>query len=140
LEVIIHVDFVPRADAAFDTFYWNFVDFVIDNARRWVNIPQNDVTALDLQFSEWTKAYNLTLVPHIPQLTLEKNSVRTTMERALRAFINRFLRWPPVTDLDRDKMGIRNRDTICTPQPVPEIEADTSVIRENRPGRAVERH
>jgi hypothetical protein len=72
-------------------------------------------------------------VPHIPQLTAEKNRVRTRTERALRAFINRFLRWPPVTDLERDKMGIRNWDTIRTPQPVPatvpEIEADTSVIR-----------
>jgi hypothetical protein len=56
------------------------------------------------------------------------------MERALRAFINRFLRWPPVTDLDRDKMGVRNWDTILTPQPVPatvpEMEFNTSVIRQ----------
>jgi len=52
----------------------------------------------------------------------------------MRAFINRFLRWPPVTDLDRDKMGIRNWNTIRTPKLVPatvtEIKADSSVIRQ----------
>jgi hypothetical protein len=48
-------------------------------------------------------------------LTREKKRVRTEKERDLRAFINRFLRWPPVTDLDRDKMKIHNRDLIRTP-------------------------
>ena len=127
-------DFIPRPDAAFETFFRNVTDFVIDNNARWKHIPQDDVDGLEDQFDQWNNAYEKTLVPHIPQLTAEKNRVRVTTERALRAFINRFLRWPPVTDLDRDKMGIRNWDTIRTPQPVPttvpEIEADSSVIRQ----------
>jgi len=127
-------DFIPRQDGAFDVFYRNLVDFVLDNHARWKHIPQDDVDHLEQEFDQWTKAYQKTLVPHIPQLTLEKNRVRVTMERALRAFINRFLRWPPVTDLDRDKMGVRNWDTIRTPQPppttIPEIEADSSIIRQ----------
>jgi len=126
-------DFIPRPDAAFETFFRNVTDFVLDNNARWKHIPKDDVDILEDQFSQWNTAYSKTLVPHIPQLTAEKNRVRTTTERALRAFINRFLRWPPVTDLDRDKMGIRNWDTIRTPQEapktVPEIEADTSVLR-----------
>jgi len=126
-------DFIPRPDAEYDKFFRNLTDYVIDNAARWGHIPQDDVDGLELQLDDWTKAWEKTLVPHIPQLTAEKNRVRTTTERALRAFINRFLRWTPVTDLDRDKMGVRNWDTIRTPQPVPatvpEIEADTSVIR-----------
>jgi hypothetical protein len=52
---------------------------------------------------------------YIPQLTAEKNRVRTTTERALRHFVNRFLRFEPVTDLDRDKMRIPNHDLIRTP-------------------------
>jgi hypothetical protein len=127
-------DFIPRPDAAFDTFYRNILDYVDGNNSRWGHIPQNDVDQLEQEFTAWHEAYERTLVPHIPQLTLEKNRVRVTMERALRAFINRFLRWPPVTDLDRDKMGIRNWDTIRTEQPVPssvpEMEFVTSVIRE----------
>jgi hypothetical protein len=82
----------------------------------------------------WYTAYSATLSPHLPQLTKEKNRVRTSAERSLRAFINRFLRWPPVTDEDRDAMGIPNHDQIRTPQPVPstipETETDTSIIRQ----------
>ena len=130
----MHADFIPRTDAAFDRFYRNLTDFVLDNNARWGHVPQDNVDMLEDEFTTWTRAYEKTLVPHIPQLTAEKNRVRVTMERALRAFINRFLRWPPVTDLDRDKMGVRNWDTIRTPQPVPttvpEIETDSSVIRQ----------
>jgi len=128
-----HTDFIPRPDAAFETFFRNLTEYVIDNAVRWGHIPAPDVVALELEFTRWHTAYAATLVPHIPQLTLEKNRVRTETERALRAFINRFLRWPPVSDLDRDKMGVRNWDTTPTEQPapatIPEIEADSSVIR-----------
>jgi len=127
-------DFIPRRDADFDVFFRNLTDFVLDYNPRWGHIPQDDVDKLEILFTDWTGAWEKTLVPHIPQLTTEKNRVRVASERALRAFINRFLRWPPVTDLDRDKMGIRNWDTIRTPQgaptTVPEIEADSSVIRQ----------
>ena len=60
--------------------------------------------------------------------------MRVEVERSLRAFINRFLRWPSVTDIDRDKMAIRNWSTSRSPQPVPvstpELEANTSTIRQ----------
>jgi hypothetical protein len=124
-------DFIPRPDAAFDDFFRNIVDYVLDNRVRWGHIEQADAYALEGQFADWTAAYNATREPHIPQVTAEKNRVRVITERALRAFINRFLRWPPVTDFDRDKMGIRNWDTTPTQQPrpttQPEIEADTSI-------------
>jgi hypothetical protein len=126
-------DFIPRPDAEFEIFFRNISGFVLDNYARLGNIPEEDAHQLESQFDDWNSAYEKTLVPHIPQLTAEKNRVRTSTERALRAFINRFLRWPPVTDLERDKLGIRNWDTIRTPSPVPatvpEIETDTSVIR-----------
>jgi hypothetical protein len=127
-------DFIPRADAAFDTFFYNIVNYVLGNRSRWGHVSTEEAGKLAADCAEWQEAYKKTLVPHIPQLTAEKNRIRTKTERLLRAFINRYLRWPPVTDLDRDKMGIRNPDTIRTPSPVPttvpEIEVDTSVIRE----------
>jgi len=130
----MHQDFIPRPDAAFDAFFSNIVNYVLDNKARWGHVTDDDAYALEGQYEDWRVAWQKTLVPHIPQLTLEKNRVRVTTERALRAFINRFLRWPPVTDLDRDKMAIRNWDTNPTKQPVPttvpEIEVDTSVIRQ----------
>jgi hypothetical protein len=30
-------DFIPRPDAAFDHFYRNLTDYVIDNNARWQN-------------------------------------------------------------------------------------------------------
>jgi len=106
---------VPRRDAAFGQFFRNIADYVMDNAARWGHIPKNDIDALEGQFSQWKTAYDKTLVPHIPQLTSEKNRVRASTERALRHFINRFLRFEPVTDLDRGKMGIPGRDLTRTP-------------------------
>jgi hypothetical protein len=30
-------DFIPRPDAAFETFFRNVTDFVLDNNARWIN-------------------------------------------------------------------------------------------------------
>jgi len=132
-----HTDFIPRPDGLFDQFFKNILQYVASKtpsaSPAWTHIPVTDRQAINNSYAEWYNAYSLTLVPHAPQLTREKNRVRLEAERSLRAFINRFLRWPPVTDLDRDNMGIRNWDTIPTEQPapttIPEIEVDTSVIR-----------
>jgi hypothetical protein len=129
-------DFIPRKDAAFDAFFDNIAEYVEGRRAAWGHIAPEEAQKLADERDEWQDVYKKTLVPHIPQLTAEKKRVRAKTERALRAFINRFLRWPPVTDLDRDEMGIRNHDTVRTPSPVPatvpEIEADSSVIRELR--------
>jgi hypothetical protein len=111
----MRTDYIPRNDEAFDTFYRNIVDYVLDNKARWGHIRQDDADTLEQQFDEWAHIFEKTLVPHIPQLTAEKNRVRLASERALRHFVNRFLRFEPVTDLDRDKMHIPNRDLIRTP-------------------------
>jgi len=128
------VDFIPRQDAAFEVFFRNLVTYVLDNYKRWGHIPQEDVGQLENQYTDWSEAYEVTLRPHLPQLTLEKNRVRKASERGLRAFINRFLRWPPVTDLDRDKMGVRNPDVIRTPhftvEEVVELELSLRNIRQ----------
>jgi hypothetical protein len=126
-------DFIPRSDAEFGNFFRVITDFVLGNAARWGHIPQADADQLKSNFDDWNSAYKATLVPHIPQLTAEKRRVRVRTERALREFINRFLRWAPVTNLERDEMGIPNRKTTYTPHPapttVPEIEVNSSVIR-----------
>jgi hypothetical protein len=108
-------DFIPRNDAAFETFFRNITDYVMDNNTRWKHIPEADVNEIENQFSTWMSAYEKTLLPHSPQLTAEKNRVRTETERYLRHFINRFLRYETVTDLDRDYMKTRNPDLIRTP-------------------------
>jgi len=38
-----HTDFVPSPDAAFETFFRNVTDFVLDNNARWKHIPKVSV-------------------------------------------------------------------------------------------------
>ncbi|MDR1836378.1 MAG: hypothetical protein LBQ89_01840 [Treponema sp.] len=108
-------DFIPRPDALFDAFYLRITDYVIDNAVRWGHIQQGDVDVLELEYDVWRRAYEPTLRPHTPVEMREKNRIRLISERALRHFINRFLRFEPVSDMDRDAMAIPNRDLIRTP-------------------------
>jgi hypothetical protein len=60
------------------------------------------------------RAYETTLLPYTPQITAEKTAYAEA-EKYLRRFINRFLRYEPVTDIDRDNMKIPNLDLIRTP-------------------------
>jgi len=80
-------DYIPRNDKEFEQFFRNITDYVIDNAARWGHIKQTDVDTLELQFSDWNTAYEKTLVPHIPQLTAEKNRVRLSTERGRTVYI-----------------------------------------------------
>jgi hypothetical protein len=112
-------DYMPRNDAEFDHFFKAIVQYVhtktSGSAPAWTHIPTTAKTTLNTAYENWYNAYSLTFNPHTPQITREKNRVRLESERALRAFVNQFLRFPPVTDLDRDNMRIPNRDLIRTP-------------------------
>ena len=127
-------DFIPRPAADFTVFFRNIVGYCGERLAEWGHIPPEDFGALAGVFDEWLRAWEATRAPHIPQLTAEMRRARQASERALRAFVNRFLRWPPVTDLDRDKMGIRNHHTPRAlhgaPASVPEIEFALSVVRQ----------
>ena len=99
----------------------------------WTHIPADRIAELRVAYEAWHEAYLKTQGPHLAELTREKNRVRLEAERLMREFVRQFLRGRPVTDLDRDMMGINNWDNIRTPEPVPstvpEIEANTSVLR-----------
>jgi hypothetical protein len=49
------------------------------------------------------------LRPHTPVDTAAKKDVKNAGEKLVRSFVNRYLRYPPVTDGDRIAMGIPNR-------------------------------
>ena len=75
-------NYIPRNDKEFEQFFRNITDYVLDNNARWKHIPKDDVDILEDQFSQWNTAFEKTVVPHIPQLTAEKNRVRLSTERA----------------------------------------------------------
>ncbi|MDR1839169.1 MAG: hypothetical protein LBQ93_06250 [Treponema sp.] len=112
-------NYIPRNDEAFDTFFRMLTQYVAaktsGSSPAWTYIPQDARAALNEAYANWYTAFSKTFNPHTPVETREKNRVRLVSERTLRAFVNQFLRFPPVTDMDRDAMGIPNRDLIRTP-------------------------
>jgi len=111
--------YIPRNDADFDIFFKTIVQYVGNKTAGanpvWTNIPSASKNALTNAYEAWYNAFALTFNPHSPQTTREKNRVRLESERVLRGFVNQFLRFPPVTNLDRDNMHIPNHDLIRTP-------------------------
>ncbi|MCL2231561.1 MAG: hypothetical protein FWB99_00615 [Treponema sp.] len=109
-------NYIPRNDAAFDKFFKYITQYVSlkssGSRPEWGHIPQLDRTALDDTYATWYDAYSLTFQPHIKSVGDEKNRQRKDAEKALRHFVNRFLRYEPVTDADRTNMGIPNHDTV----------------------------
>jgi hypothetical protein len=115
----MQTDYIPRRDAEFDLFFRNIVEYTTDKCTlpqpEWTHIPAADLAAINAEYTAWNEAYAATLVPHIPQANSEKKRARAASERALRQFVNRFLRYEPVTDIDRDKIGVPNRRANRTP-------------------------
>ena len=111
-------DYIPRHDADFNNWYENMVHYVTERAQgaesQWEYIPQSAVNELNEGFQDWSEHYTPTLQPHTPAITTEKNNARVRAERVIRAFVQRFLHWPPVTDGDRVNMNIPNRSNTRT--------------------------
>ena len=112
-------NYIPRNDAAFDKFFKYITQYVAQKSNgelhEWGHIPQVDRIALEQVYTVWHSAYALTFQPHIKSVGDEKNRQRKAAEKAVRHFVNRFLRYEPVTDVDRTNMGIPNHDNIRTP-------------------------
>jgi hypothetical protein len=124
-------DFIPGKDSAYTVFFENlerYVDMKTYGPNpAWTHIPEADRTALTDTLNGWKNAYTPTLPPHSPQTTREKNRVRKSSEKFLRIFINRFLRYPPVTDADRDAMAIPNRKPGSSPIPPPKVQVEADL-------------
>jgi len=131
-------DYIPSRDADFNQFFKNLGQYVTVKCTgaipEWTHILREDRNTFNNAYIDWANAYALTLQPHSKDITTQKNRVRKTAEAAIREFVNRFLRYPPVTDQDRDLMGLHNRDTTRTLRlgvnEMVEIEAKLRHIRE----------
>jgi hypothetical protein len=107
-----HRSFIPRNDGEFGLFYMNVMQYMgkkcAGTSPPWPHIPKKDQDAFIAAYTRWDKAYMVTTKPHTPPETREKNRVKKDSEKLLRDFIKQYLRFPPVTDEDRDNMGIPN--------------------------------
>ncbi|MDR2758488.1 MAG: hypothetical protein LBB78_03820 [Spirochaetaceae bacterium] len=124
-------DYIPARDAEFDIFFTNLVEYVDQktggNVPEWTHIPPPALTALRDARNAWEAAYIPTTRPHTPVETEAKNDAKQAAKQVLRPFVNQYLRYLPVTNEDRTAMGIRNKDTIPTPIPPPEAQAEADL-------------
>ncbi|MDR1288495.1 MAG: hypothetical protein LBK08_12880 [Treponema sp.] len=126
-------DYLSLVDADFNQFFKFMVQYA--NAKctgstpEWTHIPQAALTSIADMYAAWYTAYSAVLKPHTPVETEAKNDAKTAGKKAVRLFVNQYLRFPPVTDEDRTAMNIPNHDGHPTPVPVPsdipEVEAQT---------------
>jgi hypothetical protein len=128
-------DYIPRNAAQFRFFMSPIMEYTTKMSPEWTAIPHDRIDELYAAFKVFTTAFDLVVADPTPGNIHARNAAQKEAVRLLRAFINQFLRYDPVvTDTDRVEMGLPVRDTIRTPSPVPasvpEIEANTSVIRE----------
>jgi len=111
-------NYIPATDADFNQFFKNITQYVntkcTGTTPEWQHIPRADRDELNAAYAAWYSAWGLTFKPHGTDITKEKNRARKEAEALVREFVNRFLRHRPVTDHDRDIMGIPNRKTTRT--------------------------
>jgi hypothetical protein len=114
----------------FNQFFTNLIQYMGTNCAgtppEWSHIPVKDQQALNAAFMDWDKAYQPTLKPHSPVETREKNRIKKAAEKRMRDFVNQYLRFPPVTDADRDAMGVPNHSGSRSPQNPPAERVDFS--------------
>ena len=112
-------DYIPRKDADFDHWAKNFVDMVVKLTRGlipvWTHIPTLRVTDLISAYHDWHAAYEATLVPHTPAVTMKKNEERAKTEHIYRTFKDHYLDFDEVTDAQRRDLGLHLRDTHYSP-------------------------
>ena len=113
-------NYIPRNDAAFDKFFKYITQYVAlkssGTSPEWKHIQKEDRDALNKVYIKWYDAFALTFQPHIKSVREEKGRQKKAAEKALRHFVNRFLRYEPVTDADRTNMGIPNRSNTRSSQ------------------------
>jgi hypothetical protein len=134
--------FIPSNAAAYNIFYKNICQYVAQMTSgtppKWTHIPADRITALNDGYAEWYTAYAKTLTPHPPEDTTERNRVYRSTKKTLQEFIAQFLRFFPVTDEDRDNMGIPNkkprRKEIPVPKTAPRLIPDTRTRRRIKVG------
>ena len=107
-------DYVPSNAAQFNSFMRNLIGYVSEKMPVWGHIPQARFDELDEAFGAFSDAFSVTQGPHTPAQNLARREAQAECTRILRAFVNQFLRFPPVTNVDRVEMGIPNHDTVRT--------------------------
>jgi len=114
-------NYVPSNAMQFGAFLRNVLDYVNQKKTAWGHIPAGPISALTTLHDAFADLLEETSGQRTPAQTHARNAAQAEATRALRAFVNQYLRFAPVNDTDRVAMGIPNRDTIPTTIPPPAI-------------------
>ena len=106
-------DYVPTNAQQFREFMQNLLTYVDQKKNVW-SIPTNRLTELSNAFDTFTDILGDVSSSPTPANIHRRQAQQAEVTRLLRAFVNQFLRFPPVTDADRIEMGVPVHDTIRT--------------------------
>ena len=113
-------DYIPPADAAFDTWATNFVNYVLANFAA-LGLGAGDIAAVGTAHPAWTAAYTAhTAAQAAAQAARQtKDDARSTLETAIRSLTRSLQASASVDDTERQALGITVPDTVGTPAAVP---------------------
>jgi len=114
-------DYVPHNAAQFNAFMQNLLGYVSAKTQGWGHIPAAALANLTGLYEAFEAAFEATVGPHTGPQNLARREAQAACTAALREFVNQYLRFAPVTNVDRAEMGVPNHDNIRT---------DHTIVRE----------
>jgi len=115
-------DYIPSNAVTFALFMQKLIEYVVAHLTEWTHIPELVVT----EATRLLENLNTTLTENSGLSTaaqnLAKREAQAAATKAVRAMVNQYLRFAPVTNVDRVQMGIPNRDTVPTIVPPPDVQ------------------
>jgi hypothetical protein len=110
-------DYVPANATQFKEFMRNIIMYVEAHTGQnsvWANIPQERAAELREVYMQFDEAFDAAMETPTHANLIRRKEAQAQTTSVLRAFVNQFLRFPPITNADRAEMGIPNHDTIRT--------------------------
>jgi len=115
-------DYVPTNAAQFQVFMTRLIDYVNPKvyagsgggSPEWSTIPYDRFLTLKESFEAFSSAFTVSVENPTHANVIRRQEAQAETTALLRAFVNQFLRFPPVTNADRAEIGVPNHDTIRT--------------------------
>jgi len=120
-------DYVPSNPGDFRSFMFTLIGYVNDNGVDWTNIPINRTKELATSFVRFVNVHENALRTPTPANNLARREAQRETTVLLREYVKQYLHFAPVTNIDREAMGIPNHDGVRTPKPRPTEEVETDL-------------
>ena len=115
-------DYVPTNAAQFQVFMTRLIDYVNPKvyagsgggSAEWSTIPYERFQTLKESFEAFSSTFTVSVESPTHANVIRRQEAQAETTALLRAFVNQFLRFPPVTNVDRLEIGVPNHNTIRT--------------------------